>query len=42
MGKQRTNQPRRKKKKKGDLLLTLALIAAIAVFCFAEIGRAHV
>ena len=35
MGKQRTNQPRRKKKKKGDLLLTLALIAAIAVFCFA-------
>ena len=42
MGKQRTNQPRRKKKKKGDLLLTLALIAAIAVFCFAAYNLFHI
>lgn len=42
MGKQRTNRSRRKKKKKGDLLLTLALIAAIAVFCFAAYNLFHI
>lgn len=41
MGKQKTNKPP-KKKKKGDLLLTLALIVAIGVFCFAAYNLFHI
>ena len=39
--KEQTNRGERRKKK-GDLLLTLALIAAIAVFCFAAYNLFHI
>ena len=35
-------QPEQKKKKKGDVLLTVALIAAIAVFCYAAFNLYHI
>lgn len=35
-------QPEQKKKKKGDVLLTIALIAAIAVFCYAAFNLYHI
>lgn len=41
MGRQNTGRSR-KKKKKGDFLLTLALIVAIAVFCFAAYNLFHI
>ena len=41
MGRQNTGRSK-KKKKKGDFLLTLALIVAIAVFCFAAYNLFHI
>ena len=35
-------QPEQKKKKKSDVLLTIALIAAIAVFCYAAFNLYHI
>ena len=35
-------QPEQKKKKKSDVLLTVALIAAIAVFCYAAFNLYHI
>ena len=35
-------QPEQKKKKKGDVLLTIALIVAIAVFCYAAFNLYHI
>ena len=35
-------QPEQKKKKKGDVLLTIALIAAIVVFCYAAFNLYHI
>lgn len=35
-------QPEQKKKKKSDVLLTIALIAAIVVFCYAEFNLYHI
>ena len=45
MGKQSNEErivKKRKQKKKGDLVLTIALIAAIAVFCFAAYNLFHI
>lgn len=41
-GKTKNKPTEAKEKKKGDLLLTLALIAAIAVFCFAAYNLFHI
>ena len=35
-------QPEQKKKKKSDVLLTIALIVAIAVFCYAAFNLYHI
>ena len=35
-------QPEQKKKKKSDVLLTIALIVAIAVFCYAAYNLYHI
>ena len=39
-GKNPEEQP--KQKKKGDILLTLVLIVAIAVFCYAAVNLFHI
>ena len=35
-------QPEQKKKKKSDVLLTIALVVAIAVFCYAAYNLYHI
>ena len=35
-------QPEQKKKRKSDVLLTIALIAAIVVFCYAAFNLYHI
>ena len=35
-------QPEQKKKKKNDVLLTIALVVAIAVFCYAAYNLYHI